>query len=89
MITKQTSFATTDGQLFGTVDAAQLHELEAFLKDAQLPEDTDCASLACLLISKKDHIVDIMTMKATSHPKARKVNKKAAAKVKESQPQPA
>lgn len=74
MITKQTSFSTTDGQLFASVEAAQLHELEAFLKDAKFPEGTDFPNLAYTLVNNKDRIVDLLTMKATSHPKARKAN---------------
>lgn len=77
MIEKTQSFKTSDGELFTSVEAAQLHELEAFLKDAGIVDGTQNVTIKNIseaLLGKKDHIVDLLTMKATSHPKARKAN---------------
>ena len=70
MIEKQTAFKVGD-QLFATVEAAQRHSLITFLKDKSWPEPD---KLADTLLSNKAHIIDLLTMKATSHPKARAAN---------------
>lgn len=75
MIKKTKSFETTDGTLFNSIEGAQMHELLAFLDETGIkaqfgpPEE-----LAKALIAKKDRIVDLLIMKANSHPKARKSN---------------
>lgn len=73
MIEKTQSFKTGDGQIFGTFEQAQLHELELLLAKA----DMDCtshATLAAAMIEQMDHLVDILTMKPSSKAKARKIN---------------
>jgi hypothetical protein len=72
MITKQTAFQSGD-QLFPTIEAAQAHELEAFIIDKQLLCQ-DHTELAKRLIQHKEHIVDLLTMKASSKARARKAN---------------
>jgi len=76
MISKQTSFVTTDGQLFVNIEGAQKHELEKFLGEGLLNQETETTAdvVATVLLHHKEEIVDLLTMKATSRPKARKVN---------------
>jgi hypothetical protein len=71
MIEKTHSFKTSDGNLWPTIEEAQKHELELFLKEAKFEDGTN---LATALLDKRAHIVDLLTMKATSHAKARKIN---------------
>jgi hypothetical protein len=75
VIEKTKSFKTGDGQIFGTVEEAQIHELTGFLVDAKVCTDSGSGQkLAIALQAAKEPIVDLLTMKATSHPKARKIN---------------
>jgi len=76
MITKQPAFMVTDGALFASVEAAQLHELTHFLDQDEFTKDValNPKALAELLLANKDKLVDLLTMKASSHPKARKAN---------------
>lgn len=73
MIQKTTSFKTSDGTLCETVEAAQQIEMSTYLKECDLGV-TEIGVLAEALIKAKDKIIDILTMKATSKPRARKVN---------------
>jgi len=78
MIEKTVSFKTTDGAIHATVELAQRHELAKFLEESGILAVGAGAGagevLAAGLIEQKDRIVDILTMKASSKPKARKVN---------------
>jgi hypothetical protein len=81
------AFETTDKQTFGTVELARQHELEllivAKLPDAVLGREKDdkiVRELAQFLNENADAmvvdaLVDLLTMKATSRPKARKKNR--------------
>jgi hypothetical protein len=82
MIQKTIAFETTDKQTFGTVELARQHELEllivAKLPDAVLGREKDdkiVRELAQFLNENADALVDLLTMKATSRPKARKKNR--------------
>ncbi len=72
MIQKTVSFTTSDGALHATVELAQAHELEKFLKEKLAT--SEASDLALLLLKNKEAIVDLLTMKANSRPKARKTN---------------
>jgi hypothetical protein len=63
-------------QLFVTVEAAQAHSLQTFFRDhlKDVIGVDDWNPLANAILSKKEHIVDLLTMKATSKPRARAVN---------------
>lgn len=74
MIEKTTSFKTSDGAIHATVELAQRHELEQFLVKSGVANEGLEKDIASNIIEQKDHIVDILTMKASSHPKARKAN---------------
>ncbi len=82
MIEKCLSYKTSDGTIYETIEAAQAGELSAFLADkkATAMNEDDFAEM---LVAHKDRVIDILTMTATSRPKARKANraKKRAAKV--------
>jgi hypothetical protein len=86
MIQKTIAFETSDKQTFGTVELARQHELELLIakqfafspKADQSP--ADCIDLLAASINENSEaLIDILTMKATSRPKARRVNKKKAA----------
>lgn len=73
MIQKTLSFTTSDGAIHATVELAQRHELVDFLKSSELVPDS-LEKIADHLIECKEAIVDLLTMKASSRPKARKAN---------------
>lgn len=84
MITKTKSYSTTDGSIFATVELAQKHELEAFLTDKlQGALATRAEPFANLLIENSDEIINLLTLKASSRPAARKVNRKKSKPVAE------
>lgn len=66
MIEFTKSYKTADGQVFGTIEEAQMHELGDALK---LSSD-----IISGIMANKDIVIDILTMTPTSKPKARKVN---------------
>lgn len=77
MIEKTTSFKTSDGVLHATIELAQQSELVAYLISTGIfakVETQDVREIATAIIAKKEHVIDILTMKASSHPRARKVN---------------
>ena len=74
MITKTQFFTTADGTPHKTIELAQAHELTAFIIETEIIDEANAAGLAEKLLAKKDHIIDLLTMKASSKPKARKIN---------------
>lgn len=74
MIEKCQSFKTSDGEIHSSIEVAQKHELSKFLESLEIGASDDESKIAELLIGNKDKIVDLLTMKASSKPKARKVN---------------
>jgi len=76
MIEFTKSYKTSDGQVFGSIEEAQIHEL---LLVVNLDKDQ-----AEYVIQHKDKVVDILTTTPNSKPKARATNggtKKRAKKV--------
>ena len=71
MIEFTKSYKTADGQVFGTVEEAQAHELEALFLTS--PVDTP-SDLAKSILAKKAEIIDILTTTPNSKPKARRIN---------------
>lgn len=67
-MTKQTCWIV-DGTPFLSVEAAQLHTLESLLKGTL--EDAFAKTTAAMLLKEKEQIVNCLTMKPGSHPKAR------------------
>lgn len=95
MITKSKSFTTSDNQIFGTIELAQQHELEVFLTTSKefaskFPEnvvmDNLAKAVASAIIAAKDEIVNLLTLKSTSRPAARKPKKKKSAATTETPP---
>lgn len=80
-ITKSKSFTTTDGAIHPTIEAAREHELLA-LVTKNLPlvqvEEEDQKSVCQFLIEHADTIVNMLTLKATSRPAARRPRKPKA-----------
>ena len=80
MIQKVHAYQTTDGQHWPTMELAQAREIEVFLKG--LPPDTVpghpdvITAIAHAIIKNKEKVMDILTMKKTSRPKARNINRK-------------
>lgn len=74
MIEKCQSFKTSDGSMHASIEAAQQHEIKEFLSQRFNGSDLDADAVATALIKDKNSVVDILTMKATSKPSARKVN---------------
>jgi len=70
MIEKCTSFKTADGAIHSTVEEAKTHALTKLIE----PDFENALNLAKLIMDNSDQIMNILTMKASSHPKARKVN---------------
>jgi len=66
MIQFTKSYKTTDGQVFGSIRDAQIHEL---LLAANLDQKT-----AEYVLENKDKVIDILTTTPNSKPKARSVN---------------
>lgn len=73
MIEFTKSYKTADGQVFGSIEEAQKHEVKAALNlstDGGNTPDT----IAAIIMDKKDILVDILTMTPNSKPKARKMH---------------
>lgn len=75
MITKITepTFKTGDGQKFENLALAQEHELELLLTDNQLPDEVR-RNICKTLVAESDRVLDILSTRANSRPKARAVN---------------
>lgn len=70
------SFKTQDGRLHDTIESAQRDELKSFIDSKFTPEDSESNAYGILdvIMSNKEAIIDILTMTASSKPKARKAN---------------
>lgn len=72
-MTKVKAIETTDGQIFKSVEEAQKHELCIII--SKVPnEDRIDIKIADALLESRELVVSILTMKASSHPAARKAN---------------
>ena len=80
MIEFTKSYKTSDGQVFGTIEEAQHHELSALfekhpiLTQTGLPPEPMHNWIAGMVLDNSELVVDILTTKPSSKPKARKVN---------------
>jgi len=70
MIEFTKSYKTADGEVFATIEEAQIHEFESLI--GSLPDNI--TALTHLLVSEKDKIVDILTTTSNSKPKGRRIN---------------
>ena len=73
MIQFTKSYKTSDDQIFGTIEEAQIHEIETLLY-ANAVSKTEVPSVAKLMLTKKDMVIDILTMSPNSKPKARSIH---------------
>jgi hypothetical protein len=71
MIQFTKSYKTTDGQVFGSIESAQEHEIFVALSLSTNPSGP---TIAKMILDKKDVLVDILTTTASSKPKARSIN---------------
>jgi hypothetical protein len=71
MIEFTKSYRTADGQVFGTIEQAQSHELSQLFKQCSLTSVGSTLDIAKMVLEKKDLIVDILTTTPNSKPKAR------------------
>lgn len=75
MIQKATGYTSSDGLFCSTLEQAQQHELIALaVKSEPGIHPDEAPSVADFLLAEKDKIIDILTMKPNSLPKARKIN---------------
>jgi hypothetical protein len=73
MIEFTKSYKTADGQVFGSLEMAQLHELETLL--GGVDGNINClANISKHLLKHKDLLIDVLTTTPNSKPKARSVN---------------
>lgn len=68
MITKTQAFQTSDNKTHASLEAAQKHEIVMLLGEHLGTNAGD------KIIANKDKLLDILTTKSTSKPRARKVN---------------
>lgn len=74
MITKTPAFQTSDSQTFTSLDEAQRHEIAIALNlDPEVPAEKQWLDA---IMTAREKIIDILTTKPNSRPKARKANKK-------------
>jgi hypothetical protein len=74
MIEFTKAYRTSDGSTYGTIEDAQKHEINRLLDDGERTEPLDFIPIVEWVVKNKDRLLDILTTKATSRPKARKIN---------------
>jgi len=75
MIEHVKSFKTSDGTIHSSIAGAQAHELGTFLNGKiDITGQEPTMDIAKVLVEHKEKIVDLLTLSATSRPKARKAN---------------
>ena len=68
MIEFTKSYKTADGQVFGSIEDAQVHEVEVLFEKNPFETPKDAASV---VIKNKTILIDILTTTPNSKPKAR------------------
>jgi hypothetical protein len=76
MISKTVSFKTTDGKIHASIEDAQKHEIKQHLINPETHNmDVSQADVVAeILIQGRERFVDLLTLKASSKPSARKIN---------------
>ncbi len=82
MIEKTNSFKTSDGQIHGTIEAAQQHAIASIIPATERSEDR--FSIAHAIIENKEKVLAILKLKARK-PKAAKPKTPKAATPKKAQ----
>lgn len=68
MIALTEAYATTDGQVWPTIELAQAKEVEILLREALLTLPPDLAmSTTTLLVKKKEQVIEILTAEKRLH----------------------
>jgi len=73
-MTKVKAIETTDGQIFKDLADAKTHELEIIFRGDNTITTDDEIKAARHVMQYADRILNVLTMKASSHPGARKAN---------------
>lgn len=73
MIEFTKSYKTSNGQVFGTIEEAQAHEIESLFNMNEVCL-TSSATLTQFILKNKDKMVDILTTTPNSKPKARAIH---------------
>ena len=75
MIEFTKSYKTADGQVFGTIEKAQIHEIKSLFSksfpDTERMDDIAREEIAHFLMDNKDILIDVLTTTPNSKPKAR------------------
>lgn len=87
-MTKVKAIETTDGQIFKSIEEAQKHELCLIISKVPKEDRLDI-KIADALLESRELVVSILTMKASSHPAARKANGAAPRKPRAAKATPA
>lgn len=75
MIQFTKSYKTSDGQVFGSIEDAQLHEIAAIFSCFNHELAPEIApDIAKVILEKKAFLIDILTTTPNSKPKARSTN---------------
>lgn len=74
MIQKIQAYKSSDGTAHPTLEEAQLYELRALIKKESVVEIPEIPDIVGIVFQNADKVVDILTMKLNSLPKARKIN---------------
>lgn len=72
MIAKTSAYKTSDDKTFENLALAQEHELELLLK--QVHPDLNAEAICQKLVTESARVLDILSTRANSRPKARAVN---------------
>ena len=79
MITKLTGYQSSDGTVHGSLTGAKAAEIKILFHDQyketgieNRPWTVD--EIASFIVGREDRILDILTMKSSSKPRARKIN---------------
>ena len=68
MIEFTKSYKTADGQVFGSIEDAQLHEIEVLFEKNPFETPKDAAAI---VVKNKTILIDVLTTTPNSKPKAR------------------
>ena len=75
MITRTNAFVTSDNETHATLEQAQARELELLAEASNLDATGLAREQFCdWAVANADKVVDILTTKANSKPRARKIN---------------
>lgn len=74
MIAKTSAYKTSDDKTFENLQCAQEHELELLLRNAGPIVHEDLPTICARIVAESARVLDILSTRANSRPKARTVN---------------